>query len=57
MQIKQEGEHFELQCRLDEEIEESKVTVTWYFNDEVLTEGDNVMLTFDGTWAKLFISK
>ena len=57
LQIKQEGEHIELQCRVDEEIEEGKGTVTWFFNDQVLEESENVMLTFDGTYAKLFISK
>ena len=44
-----------MQCRLDEEMEEG--TVMWYFNDNELTESDNVMLTFDGIYAKLFISK
>ena len=57
LQIKQEGEHIELQCRLDEEMEEGKGKVEWFFNDEVLTESSNVMLTFDGTYAKLFISQ
>ena len=58
-QIKIEGENIELQCRLDEEMEEGKGTVTWFFNDEVLAmEGkENLMLSFDGTYAKLFIAK
>ena len=48
-----------MKCRVecgDESVDE-RTTLTWYFNDEVLVEGDNVMLEFDGTWAKLFISK
>ena len=38
-------------------MEEGKGKVEWFFNDEVLTESSNVMLTFDGTYAKLFISQ
>ena len=38
-------------------MEEGKGTVTWYFNDEVLEESDNVMLTFDGTYAKLLLAQ
>ena len=56
-QIIQEGEHIELKCRISEDMEEGQGTVTWYFNDTVLEEASNVMLTFDGTWAKLFLSK
>ena len=58
-QILQEGEHIELKCRVecgDDPVDE-RTTLTWYFNDEVLVESDNVMLEFDGTWAKLFIGK
>ena len=56
-QIIQEGEHIELKCRLSEDMEEDQGTVTWYFNETVLEESANVMLTFDGCWAKLFLSK
>ena len=56
-QIIPEGDNIELKCRLDEEMEEGKGTVTWYFNDTVLEESSSVMLEFDGTFAKLFIAK
>merc|ERR1711963_763330 len=55
-QILKEGENIEMKCRLEEEIEEGDVTVTWYFNEEVFTESDRVQQTFDGTFAKLFIA-
>ena len=45
-----------MKCRLEEEIEEGDVTVTWYFKEEVFTESDRVQQTFDGTFAKLFIA-
>ncbi len=38
-------------------MEEGKGTVTWYFNDEILQESDKVMLTFDGTYAKLLLAQ
>jgi len=56
-QILQEGQHIELQCRLDEEMPEGKGKVTWLFNEKVLEESESVMLTFDGTWAKLLIAQ
>lgn len=56
-QIIMEGDNIELKCRLDEEMEEGKGTVTWFFNDAVLEESSQVMLEFDGTFAKLFIAK
>ena len=46
-----------VECGLEGDPVDERTTLTWYFNDEVLVEGDNVMLEFDGTWAKLFISK
>ena len=45
-----------MKCRLEEEIEEGDVTVTWYFKDEPFAESDRVQQTFDGTFAKLFIA-
>ena len=54
--ILKEGENIEMKCRLEEEIEESDVTITWYFNDKVLEQSDQVQYTFDGTFAKLFIA-
>ena len=54
--ILKEGENIEMKCRLEEEIEEGDVTVTWYFKEEVFTESDRVQQTFDGTFAKLFIA-
>merc|ERR1711983_324029 len=51
--ILKEGENIEMKCRLEEEIEEGDVTVTWYFKEEVFTESDRVQQTFDGTFAKL----
>merc|ERR1711963_470156 len=45
-QILKEGENIEMKCRLEEEIEEGDVTVTWYFNEEVFTESDRVQQTF-----------
>lgn len=53
--ILKEGENIEMKCRLEEEIEETDVTVTWTFNDQELTNSDRVQTTYDGTWAKLFI--
>ena len=30
--------------------------MTWYFNDQVIEAGDRYMITFDGTYATLFIA-
>ena len=46
----------EMKCRLDEEIDVEDVTVTWFFNDKEFTESDRVQITFDGTYAKVFIA-
>ena len=42
---------------LDEEIDPEDVTVTWYFNDTEFVESDRVQITFDGTYAKLFVAR
>merc|ERR1712141_189952 len=55
-QIIKEGENIEMKCRLDEEIDPEDVTVTWYFNDTEFVESDRVQITFDGTYAKLFVA-
>ena len=45
-----------MKCRLEEEIEEGDVEVTWTFNDKVIESSDRVQITYDGTFAKLFIA-
>merc|ERR1712141_907775 len=55
--IKKEGESIDLQCRLEEEMEEGECKVQWFFNDTELEDGDEYVLTFDGTYAKLFIGR
>lgn len=30
--------------------------MTWFFNDEEITASDKYMITFDGTYATLFIA-
>merc|ERR1711894_648420 len=55
--IKKEGEAIDLQCRLEEEMEEGEVKVQWFFNDTEVEDGDEFVLTFDGTYAKLFIGR
>merc|ERR1711973_321549 len=54
--IKKEGENIEMQCRLEEEMEEGDVKVQWFINDTELVESDQISCTFDGTYAKLFIA-
>merc|ERR1712110_652939 len=54
--IKKEGEAIDLQCRLEEEMEEGECEVKWFFNDEELQESDEFVMSFDGTYAKLFIA-
>ena len=56
-QIKKEGESIDLQWRLEEEMEEGECKVQWFFNDTELEDGDEYVLTFDGTYAKLFIGR
>merc|ERR1712201_66827 len=53
--IKKEGESLEFKCRLEEDYEEGEVTVTWYFNDVLIESSDRVLISFDGTYASLFI--
>ena len=55
-QILKEGENIDMKCRLDEEIEEGDVEVTWSFNDKVITNSDRIQTSFDGTFAKIFIA-
>jgi hypothetical protein len=54
--IKKEGEAIDLQCRLEEEMEEGECEVKWFFNDEELQESEEFVMSFDGTYAKLFIA-
>ena len=57
MEIKKEGEAIDLQCRLEEEMEEGECEVKWFFNDEELQESEEFVMSFDGTYAKLFIAR
>merc|ERR1712045_796356 len=54
--IKKEGESLEFKCRLEEDYEEGEIKMTWYFNDQVIEASDKYMITFDGTYATLFIA-
>merc|ERR1712012_1010750 len=54
--IKKEGESLEFKCRLEEDYEEGDIKMTWFFNDEEITASDKYMITFDGTYATLFIA-
>merc|ERR1712029_137940 len=54
--IKKEGESLEFKCRLEEDYEEGDIKMTWFFNDEEITASDKYMITFDGTYATLFIT-
>merc|ERR1712121_165494 len=54
--IKKEGESIEMKCRLEEEYEEGDVKMTWFFNDTQIESNDKYMITFDGTYATLFIA-
>merc|ERR1712045_575040 len=40
--ILKEGENVDMKCRLEEEIEEGDVEVTWTFNDKVITSSDRI---------------
>ena len=55
-QIKKEGESLEFKCRLEEDYEEGEVKMTWHFNDQEIEASDRYMITFDGTYATLFIA-
>merc|ERR1712190_665543 len=46
---KKEGESIDLQCRLEEEMEEGECKVQWFFNDTKVEDGEEFVLTFDGT--------
>merc|ERR1739848_32110 len=54
--IKKEGESLEFKCRLEEDYDEGEVKMTWFFNDEEIEPSDRYMITFDGTYATLFIA-
>merc|ERR1712018_918209 len=54
--ITKEGESIDLKCRLEEEMEEGECKVQWFLNDQELEDGDEYVITFDGTYAKLFIA-
>merc|ERR1712083_969512 len=54
--IKKEGESIEMKCRLEEEYEEGDFEMKWYFNDTLIESSDRCMITFDGTYATLFIA-
>merc|ERR1739842_234034 len=54
--IKKEGESIEMKCRLEEEYEDGDVKMTWFFNDTEIESNDKYMITFDGTYATLFIA-
>merc|ERR1711872_667881 len=46
----------EMKCRLEEEYEEGDVKMTWFFNDTEIQSDEKYMITFDGTYATLFIA-
>merc|ERR1712020_626384 len=48
--IKKEGESIDLQCRLEEEMEEGECKVQWFLNDTELEESDEFVMSFDGTY-------
>merc|ERR1712228_207396 len=54
--IKKEGESIEMKCRLEEEYEEGDIEMKWYFNDTLIESSDRCMITFDGSYATLFIA-
>ena len=45
-----------MKCRLEEDYEEGEVTMTWFFNGQKIESSDKCMITFDGTYATLFIA-
>merc|ERR1739838_732717 len=51
-----EGESIEMKCRLEEDYEEGEVQMTWFFEDQQIEAGDKYHITFDGTYATLFIA-
>merc|ERR1712037_393632 len=55
--IKKEGESIEMKCRLEEDYEEGEwPTMTWYFNGQKLESSERCLISFDGTYATLFIA-
>merc|ERR1712002_664637 len=54
--IKKEGESIEMKCRLEEEYEEGDVKMTWFFNGEEIKNSNRHLITFDGTYATMFIA-
>ena len=42
---------------MEEEVEEGEVKITWYFNDEEIQDTEKMCITFDGTYAKLFVQR
>jgi len=56
--IKKEGESIEMKCRLEEDYEEGEwPTMTWFFNGTKIESSDRCLITFDGTYATLFIAQ
>merc|ERR1711936_547744 len=54
---KKEGESIEMKCRLEEDYEEGEwPTMTWYFNGDKIESSERCMISFDGTYATLFIA-
>merc|ERR1712037_674393 len=55
--IKKEGESIEMKCRLEEVYEEGEwPTMTWFFNGEKIESSERCLISFDGTYATLFIA-
>merc|ERR1711974_546129 len=55
--IKKEGESIEMKCRLEEDYEEGEwPTMTWFFNGEKIESSERCLISFDGTYATLFIA-
>merc|ERR1739842_204004 len=56
--IKKEGESIEMKCRLEEDYEEGEwPPMTWFFNGTKIESSDRCLITFDGTYATLFIAQ
>merc|ERR1712088_967097 len=54
---KKEGESIEMKCRLEEDYEEGEwPTMTWYFNGQKIESSERCLISFDGTYATLFIA-
>merc|ERR1712098_228355 len=54
--IKKEGESIEMKCRLEEDYEEGEVTAQWFFNGKEIKNDEKYLITFDGTYATMFIA-